>query len=147
MTCFPDRLRRMTVDDSPGWTVRDLRFLTAVREEFGEARFTSGELPRRLPVDKLPGHVEAGMRNVERRDPARMMGRWLAQRVGWTYRGLTLQKLSRGDSAQYWKFGILPTDAPPAGVMVMMGDYQSGRVRESRWHWESIGLWPDEVVK
>jgi hypothetical protein len=115
-------------------TAQDVRFLTALRDTFGETGFNSVSLAQRIPRVDLPEHVQKGSG-----DPARMFGRWLANRVGWTYRGLTLQKLSRRDNTQYWRFGTLPADEPATRVMTLE---PSGR-----WYWQDIGLWPDEVVK
>jgi len=119
-------------------TVQDMRFLEFLRNTYGEGRFTSRDLGVRLLRGDLPEHVRYG-----NGDPARMFGRWLAARVGLTYRSLTLQKLSRGANTQYWKFGSLTepgdhlmTYLPPSGVE-----------SQTAWYWTSIGLWPDEVVK
>jgi predicted chitinase len=113
-----------------------MRFLTALRQEFGEGRFSSRDIVVRLAETDLPSHV----RNRQyARDPVRMLGRWLAARVGWGYRGLTFQKLTRSENAQLWKFGTLPADEPEPRLMVLD---PSGR-----WYWQERGLWPDEVVK
>jgi hypothetical protein len=122
-------------------TAQDMRFLTAVRNAFGEAAFSSADLFSRLSPADLPSHVQHGDG-----DPARMFGRWLASRVGWEYRGLTLQKLSRRYSVQQWKFGHLP-DERPTGVGERMTMHLDETGKAYLWYWESLGLWPDEVAE
>jgi hypothetical protein len=125
----------------PTMTPTDKRFLEAVRDHFGERPFSSGVLVACIPSDLYPDQIVHGMFQAPhlRKDPVRMFGGWLPRRVGWEYRGLVLQKLSRKDNTQRWLFGTPPGKIPANRTMALEPN--------GRWYWQDLGLWPDEVVK
>lgn len=80
-------------------------FLTALQQTFGSGEFTAHAVVNALPATSLPLHLRRELSHPSDppRNPARLLGRWLAYRGNVAWGGRLLVKTRKVSNVQHWK--------------------------------------------